>query len=202
LYRFRWKNGDLNMFDRVVSLGVTCQVAHQIERRFGKQQTGFFDWIVSNHSAIKHVLEHNFADVLVGNVRIADQRAISVIDENTGLLFYTHDFPLQSDGKLANDWQDSVPSVRERYRRRSARLLDWLGSQQETLLIRRVFDDPSDQERIELESLIKRKFPLNRFTFLWVSDRIRPEWAHVLPVTDWRGADSSWDKLFNSQKLR
>ena len=43
---------------KVISLGHACQVATQIKRFIGDQQSSFFDWVITDFRTVLHVLEN------------------------------------------------------------------------------------------------------------------------------------------------
>jgi hypothetical protein len=102
-------------FQKVLSLGYACDVAHQIRRILNQTEAYPFDWLLTPLDAIEKMIRTEFADFLhEANLR-ADEAC--VFDQSSGIRFL-HDFT-----NLQN-FHNELDGAKEKYHRRIARWLD------------------------------------------------------------------------------
>jgi Putative papain-like cysteine peptidase (DUF1796) len=112
--------------DRFISLGRTCKVAFHIRRRLGLERAYPFDWWITPLSSIAPLLRSGFdLDIPRDNLMVPDERN-TVINKRWQIRHH-HDFP-RKHRKIVPNWASHVDTVRAKYRRRSARLLEALNT--------------------------------------------------------------------------
>src|SRR5262249_46038010 len=109
-----WPVEGRDMFDQYIPLGMDCEVVVQLRRLTGCSQAHVFDWHVSRHESLMHVLRTDFADYLqLPNLEVSPD-AHHVLDTATGLELH-HLFRVKADGTvLPHRVAPDFPQVRER----------------------------------------------------------------------------------------
>lgn len=97
---------EANPFEAVISLGLHCQCAHQIRRRFKVNEAYPFDWVVTPPKTVVDVIKAGFElQPTAENLRLYEGH---VRDERTGVRYF-HDFPIDPD------FMDAFDDVRDKY---------------------------------------------------------------------------------------
>lgn len=187
-----------------VSLGVNCQVAHQIRRATGQREAFFFDWIVTEHAALLKATPLHFTSILESeNLQLATNRK-SVLDLGSGLRFYLHDFP-SKDGVIDPETLEaSGVAIRDKYLRRAERTRSLLLSGSPVVLVRYVHGPSPDvlmQQRSEIMDAFRRNYPQGNLSFLWVTDSDAVAATLGIPCAPpsplgWTGDNAAWDRAF------
>jgi hypothetical protein len=190
---------ELTLYDAFISLGGSCQTAHQLEVNKLKGPTLPFDWVVSPFSSVHTLIANDFADLLEKeNLTLVQDDEVGwyVHDEKYRIRFL-HDFPLDLDFMRAYD------AVRSKYERRSKRLLELLNTSRRVLLIRL---DSTREEAQAFAEMLRKKFPQLRYDLLALGNtpEMQSDWA--LPrITNlflpqpvpyfWAGLDKPWREI-------
>lgn len=175
----------------VLSLGHACQVAHQLHRLFGKQETFFFDWIVTDHAALIRNAGLDAGGLLIPkNLERAPNRK-SVLDKGTGLRFYGHDFTAP-DGLIPDDFMQSVDQVRDKYRRRANRTHELLASGMPVVMVRQ---EPDGVREDEIIAEFAGQYPRGRFRYVWCTDAGSYGTMRTPLGGNWKGDDEAWDRV-------
>ncbi|MCW6010890.1 papain-like cysteine peptidase [Micromonospora sp. CPCC 205371] len=205
------------MFERYIGLGFDCEVTVQLRRLTGLQRAHVFDWYISEHEALAHVLRTDFADFFQrGNLVVTEDRRY-VRDEPSGLRV-RHIFRSDPDGLMRPELvAQDYPELRARADHLLERWRSTTRSERAVLYVRR---DPYDaftaEQLVELRDVLRDRNPGHRFALLWARDAALPDVAPLegevaeladglymagLPVPQprtvhWRGDDAAWDRLF------
>lgn len=207
----------MRKFSRVISIGAVCQVAHQIEQRFGFRINNPFDWIVTPLASIDKIFSDDGAQ-FGKNVEIIGDTAVC---EHYGV-GYHHEFPRdEKQCPIINE--KTLAACREKLRHKYERFLSTLSDGRPTLFIRMLghfktralyVRDPDPVSIEDLNSLatsFARKFPAlpfsiayvyqreftsNKFDRAGLDPRIHPFLLAHDPQDDWSGNTTSWVKLF------
>lgn len=112
---------------KVVSLGSACLVKYNIDRFFGKDQTNFFDWLITDFKTVLFILKNidnrdflsksNFTCTGVMSKGIEDQNDSYKIEHNEIKMTSLHDIPTTN-----NDYLDGMDDFIAKYNRRLDRL--------------------------------------------------------------------------------
>ena len=192
-------------FDKVISIGASCQIAHQVRRLWPQQQEAYpFDWIVTPYKALLKTLGDNFAGFVCGDyleLKTNSEGKITHI-ENTksGVQFY-HDFP------CSVDFISHLVTVKKKYDFLIGRWREMIASGSNVLFIRQeCFGDISDLEVDETLDLFKQLGIAGNYYLLFLHRNFgnfgkaegpnhrRTTFPQPNPWT-WEGADSDWDEL-------
>jgi hypothetical protein len=209
-------------FQIIVSLGGLCQVAYQIERRFGYKFNSPFDWIVTPMESIEKILSTDGSEF---------GRSIKVINNGSTAICrsygvaYHHDYKRDENGYIIID-SDSILASRSKMINKYEKFKEMLASKPRTLFIRfcghhdsaisssHLIDDRTVETR-DLNALCKAiegKFGGLVFEFAFVykkectevkidhtnlDHRVRVFSLADDPTDTWTGNDASWDTIFN-----
>ena len=195
-----------------VSLGKACQVAHQLRRTgLGDGQTMFYDWLVTHHTELLKTLSLDFEDRLFRDGYSLPPAGVHLVENVTGLSFYSHDFPGLAEGDRAVS-DDEVEAVRRKYVRRMKRTRGVLSSGGEVRIVRHFFEEPVEtvvQRQADVVARLSELYPQTRFTYLWGSDFNTDELdspfgdVHHLPQSEtWLGNDEAWNRAVAGIKPR
>lgn len=204
------------MFDHYIRMGVDCEVVVQLRRLTGCTQAQIFDWHVSHHESLMHVLRTDFADYLqLPNLELSpDGRHI--LDTATGLELH-HLFRAKPDGTLLpHRVAPDYPLVRDRADHLLRRWRATVGSSASALYVRRdPYDEMTVEELLDLHKVLRDQYPGHRSALLWVRSTKVPggpegtvdelaDGVYVarMPVLQpravyWQGDDAAWDQLFS-----
>jgi hypothetical protein len=209
-------------FRAVVSLGGLCQVAYQVEHRFGFRVSSPFDWLVTPLSAVERILADDGAGF---------GREVTVLfDGGTAVcrrygVAYHHDFPRTDDYKAIVS-AEALEACGAKHRHKLGRLAAYLEGRPKTLFVRLAghhdtaaplpyVADPRPTTTADLNGLcevLARRFPGLEFALLFVyyeayttvdlgSGRLDPRvTVATLPACDialWQGETEAWAALFD-----
>lgn len=201
------------VWDAVISLGGTCQVAHQIKRSGMRLASYPFDWLFSTEPEyVIKAFEDDFKDFLkYENLDEAEKTETEhkrVTDKYYHMI-HQHIFPL--DEPIA----DSYASVKEIVDRRVRRLLSLQGKNMSILFIR---TDLTEDQALRLGDLLHRKY--GKSAHLLVVNHIKEFKMRYIPLNSeyismfeiydenentgqrWQGYDPHWDVLLGNMKVR
>jgi hypothetical protein len=193
-----------------LSLGESCQTAHQIRRWTNSSERYFFDWIISDIKVVKKVLLNFNEEKFLSreNICLAD-KAVRLLETTTGVRFQ-HDFKVDTNGRHSLEvTDDELFQVKKKYLYLRGKTLeyiesnqvipiyyDWRGLGDEFCL--KVLDIlvelpfPSINKRIVIASTKLSKTQYTSKGLLFKLD----EPGELEQRYKWRGDDSCWDKLF------
>lgn len=190
-------------FDKVVSLGNTCQTAYQIRRLLPQQQEAyFFDWLISPHAALIATLKEGFSGFQKQKnlVLLSTLSNPIILDELYGFEFH-HDFH-------STNWRLSLNDVNQKYMALAERWRRLMTSGANILFIRQ--DALGDIPIGHIEEINKTLAQLNiagnyKTVYLHFNRGKEPEINEnpqferiSLPQPDpweWKGSDGDWDAL-------
>lgn len=199
------ENENYNMlYDAVISLGGSCQVAHQLNRLKLRQASFPFDWLFTlNVNTIINAIDSDFCDWLNKD----NLREESTVTEHRKIIDTKYDAVHQHSFSLERPWEESYLDVKSIADRRIKRLL---ALKDKKLLFVRTNIDVSDAERLE-QSLVKK---FGEHISLWVINHsknfhvreIQNDLKHtrIFEIYDemegerqtWMGWDYHYDQLF------
>ncbi len=187
------------MYDAFISLGGSCQIAHQLEVNKLKGPSLPFDWVVSPFSSVHALIANDFADLLEKDnlALVQDDEVGWYVQDQKYRIRFLHDFPLDLEFMRTYD------AVRSKYQRRSKRLLELLNASRRVLLIRL---DITREEAQAFAEMLRQKFPQLRYDLLALGNtsEMQSDWA--LPrITNlflpqpvpyfWAGLDKPWREI-------
>lgn len=188
-------------YDEVVSLGRSCQVAHQLRHQLGIDRAHVFDWIMTTDPGLLQLVETGL-DGHFSPARLVRDASGRSYDPLTGTTF-PHDLPTGRD--LAQAWSKAAPRV-------AALVQRWrevMVSGKTVLFVRQHGWRPDPVATADrLFAALARAAPHLRFRLLYLTEpRLfqatpdRPGLLHrpLVPVDgdDWRGDDETWRVLMD-----
>ncbi|MEH1123014.1 DUF1796 family putative cysteine peptidase [Micromonospora sp. CPCC 206061] len=205
------------MFDNYIGLGFDCEVTAQLRRLTGRQQAHVFDWYISDHAALAHVLRTDFADFFQRDGLVVTEDRRYVRDEPSGLRV-RHIFRSGPDGLMRPELvAEDYPQLRARADHLLGRWRTTTRSARAVLYVRRdPYDTFTHEQLVELRDVLRDRNPGHRFALLWARDAALPDVAALggevalladglymagLPVPQprtvhWQGDGAAWDRLF------
>lgn len=205
------------MFDSYIGLGFDCEATIQLRRLTGRDQAHVFDWHLSSHEALTHLLRTDFAGFFDRENLVVTEDRRYVRYEPSGLRV-RHLFRPDRDGLMRPELVDQdYPELRARAEHLLERWRATTRSARAVLYVRR---DPYDaftaEQLVELRDVLRDHHPGHRFALLWARDAALPDVAALdgevaeladglymagVPVPQpravhWQGDDAAWDRLF------
>jgi hypothetical protein len=111
------------MLTPVISLGTNCEIAFNIRRTFETDRAYPADWWITPIESVANIIRSRFdVSITVDNLEMAFNGS-SVLNRQYGIIHH-HDFPRDSSGKIAAEWQEKIPTVRQKYEYLAARFFD------------------------------------------------------------------------------
>jgi hypothetical protein len=186
-------------FDRVVSLGRSCQPAFQIRRYTGIEDAQLLDWVVTPDSALCHVLANSFEGWFQKD-RLDFVPGSHAVDRVSGVRFL-HEF----------DKAESLDEGHRQHAGRMARLLfRWRAlmiSGERLLFVRSHFDEPDVLACARRLVEVLQQSTSNPFEVLYLVPPVVFDPSHrIAGVTfaaldpkpegfDWKGDNAAWDRV-------
>lgn len=188
------------IYEEVVSLGSSCQVAWQLEAHCVRKAAYPFDWLITHSKALNAFLCRkgkgflNWDKITVIRAYPGDPAHLEVVDQMYGLVSL-HDF-------LANPPMENYYEVKAKYDRRLARFFELLNSNKTVLFVRQ---GSSCAEIKELDSLLHTLYPNLSYTILavhnfeeyktdWGLERVKNYFLTQIPG-DWAGDFDKWGEI-------
>lgn len=211
---FDFLGNEIKYFDRIISLGSTCQVAHQLRRLGLRQESMPFDWLFScfDDDLFIESIRSDFKDWLsFDNLKVDDftpTTHLRVIDTHYNMI-HQHVFPLDVD------ISESYAEVNLTVQKRVGRFLDLKDKNLDLLFIR---TNMSMDKAKELSSVLTSKYGPNAI-LLVINHKLEEGMrliSNEIPGLsifemydnnvnndgDWRGTDSLWSKLLLNVRLK
>lgn len=199
-----------------ISLGYSCQVAHQLNRANLRNCAFPFDWCFTPYNGLYLLIKNNFKSFFKkSNLK----KLITDVQETGYGLTFVHDFPTIDSNELIEDgtkhiglisdnFLEAYERVKDKYNRRIERLKKILMTNGPIYLFRAF--EISKNEAIKLKNLLVSKFPKLNFLLTvlndtdefkkpWNIERLKNFW--MLKAEDWAGNDQDWDRVFIQLKL-
>lgn len=185
-------------YDEIISLGRTCQTAHQLRRVFKDLQAHVFDWLITNDAGIRSLISAGVADVFVAERLERDQNGV-VVDRLTGTKFL-HDF--EEDADIATGHAAAAP----RFAFLVARWQKMMASDAAVLFIRQhAWSRNPAEDADALLATLQVAAPRLRMRLLYLSEphrtpelADRPKLIHrqmpLHPDGLWTGCDEIWEQ--------
>lgn len=201
----KW-NDCIGAYDAYISLGSTCQTAHQLKRLHLRKFAGPLDWFISSSvTDVAHLIQNRFNGFMELNSLqlLGTEPAHYIVRDNNYDIVSFHDFP------LIYRWTDAYPVFKQKIDRRVKALLTAAKKD----LICLVRTDTSKMEAQQLYTALKTIMP-GKFRLLIVNnmdtnqDVRHEDWGlpnicsvSVSKGADWRGSNPAWDQIMNGFKL-
>lgn len=160
---------------KIIPLGAACGAAMYLREAKLRQAAYPFDWVICAHEGLIKAIDEDFAHFLE-NLTVWNNQG--VIDYY-GFQF-THDWPniknkivmddadfIGSD-QLIPEWQQALPKVKEKYRRRIERFIKACSDSEPIIFLRSEYVNRG--QAIEIRDLIRKKFPQLDFLLVVVAD--------------------------------
>lgn len=177
-----------------ISIGSNCACTAQIRRAFGTDRSFPFDWILTPIRSAIALFESGLDHQMTEDNLAVSRWGGSIVNKRFGVR-YLHDF------RIEDGWESQIPEVAAKYACRTRRLIEtldaapvtlWYNAAPEKQFSASETDDMQNRElRLELESVIRQRFPMARVRFVEPAageDRI--------PGKEWAGSISAWDHAF------
>jgi hypothetical protein len=218
-------------FDHIISLGESCQVAHQIRRYFHIQGAHFFDWIYVTLPSLIKLIENEFEDVCLRE-NLGPSNSKRLVRDSKYNICYFHEFKPEN-GQLLPNYLDHYAEAKEKYDYLIKKFLLVLNSSERCLFIQRRaqwidlgnYSDPG--LAAEFEKILEQKAPKLDFKILYIdlfkSDKLencssrsisihmnQRIWARdhqyykmlkENPTLKWMGSRAAWDAVLKKYKL-
>lgn len=199
-------------FDKVISLGGTCQVAHQLNRLGLRFESYPFDWLFSTDpDKLTEAISNDFRDWLEYD-NLKEEKTTTahkrIVDSRYNMI-HQHIFPL--DIPLSESYKDTKAIAD----RRVKRLLDLKNSGKRILFIR---TNLTADEACRLGSVIRQKYGKNAVLLVVNHSRefrinrigIKSKNVYMYEIYDenentgqrWQGYDPHWDRLLRDIRVK
>ncbi len=197
------------MFNRYASLGRDCEVGFQLKRVRGAQETGFFNWNITDPSALVSLLESDFKGIL-------QPKNLSLHDDGGLVRDSSHDFMVhhEFDPSLFK----SAPDFLEKLARLQAKFAHFVNlfriaaaSPGRTAYFYKCAESGARELALKVQLLLSRYHGQNPFDLiiLQTADRHEPDWGipgiynrylkRFAPFNDTPDAHvQSWDAVFRA----
>ena len=185
-------------FDRVVSLGCSCQPAYQIRRLLNVEEAQIFDWVITEDRGVVHLIENGTRDFLVRDDLRWIDGAMRSLRHGTRFL---HEFP--DEGSL----EARFDAHSERFAALGERWRALMEADERVLFVRKhAWDDDPQATAETLRDALRVAGPRLDFTLLYLTppDQFDPSWRtegiehravrQPEPYT-WKGDDTVWETL-------
>lgn len=197
-------------YDRVISLGGTCQPAEQLRLHNLRMSSGPFDWFIfENTDELANVLASRFQNFMkFENLEITgfhDERCYRVLDRATNCIS-VHDF------ERGQSLKESYPMFAERMNRRIERFLSDVDTQENILFVRRYGSRDSLNHLAEvLNKLCKNKWtllailPTGSLELKELECDFEDQLCYCEIYDDnnsWVGHQAHWDQLLNGITIK
>lgn len=204
-------------YTKIISLGGRCEVAHQINRRFGaKTVPGFFDLLASSIDSVVDVLDSDFENFIV----LEQLAPLSNWESNTThrLLQTRYNIGLVHAFRKQFSVETQIRTVRRQFELAQEYWGDLAEEPGRLLFIHRVNTNPAvedefrersagPEDAVKLQAAIRRKLPDTTFDLLMVTSdgTFSENWGApgimhvVLPDVfpyEWQGDDGEWDEIW------
>ena len=203
-------------YDKIVSLGGSCETAWRIRERFGVEAAYPFDWWITQLHRIAPIIERGFAGVFrpenLSPVEYCGQPGIkSALDG----IVHLHDFHLDNDGSYGAGWQEEIIPVQQKFKFLAERFSSHLSTGR-TLLIRKMiaddgwFKDKWRETSFEIVERVRLLFPdaSVEFLFLGYGDHVTElsgvHWDDVEKYDDvqgFAGSNRGWAELWERHEI-
>ncbi len=213
-------------YEALISLGGLCQVAYQVEKRFGFRIKSPFDWLVTPLGAIERVLTDDGAGFgqsvtmqFDGGTAVCDRYGVA----------HHHDFPRTADYKAMVS-AEALEACRAKHLHKYRSFIDFMRKGRRTVFIRLGghLESPAphpyvaDPKTVETEDLnrlcrtLEAKFPGLSFTLAFVyyeaftpvaidpaalDPRVRVFALPTHPQSDWMGDTGAWGAIFDQLRI-
>jgi len=148
-------------YDHVVSLGYNCDIANALLHCAARDASYPFDWTFSNMSTIIHMFQNRFLNFFrKEEFGVARYKGTPAMQYKGGIV-YVH------DGQFDYLMRDLsfYTKQKEKYDRRTARLIELLDTGKRILFIRYAYDD-TIQQHIQFIRMLETVYEKSVFTLL------------------------------------
>jgi hypothetical protein len=191
-------------FEKVLSLGYACDVAHQIRRILKQTESYPFDWLLTPINALQSMIQTDFENFLEEEYLCQEKNY--VLDRQSGIK-YLHDF------KNLPEWSNDTSAVKDKYRRRIDRWLELMTQDMPALFVRGQKENdrlPSIDHAgaVDLLNIINQKYPSIKAHLLVIQpiDSLIPDFKGdtitmvKMPSPNpavWSGDNEKWESLIS-----
>jgi len=191
-------------YSRFVSLGRTCECAHQIRRFTGIESAFYFDWLGTPHEGLVRALRSRFSGCfLKENLAISDG-GVTVRDSRTQIS-YRHNFSKLA-GTLIIDPQAIDREYQEQQEKMDFLARRWFETLEKEAILFIRHDTPSVQQALELYDVLAEQVPSRDVSLLIIAPhghelgmkhpRIFIETCDISTGPGaWRGDDTVWNNI-------
>jgi hypothetical protein len=187
------------------SLGVDCQVAHQLRRATGGETAFLFDWLISRNDPYAALRSDAEAWFQPGNWEIVGD-GIRLLDKGTGLEFQ-HEFPrIGPDTQIIDvaRVEGHLRAARDKYLYLRGKTLAALAEAAEPVLIRREYRADTAEAKQVADATLAAFSAVNPAVKVVVlsedaeQESLSPRHLALKtwPGDDWTGDDGAWDRVF------
>ena len=153
------------MYGDLISLGSVCEVAYQIKLHTDKDESDYFDWLITPIAAVVFALERNFEGMFDLNDLEIFANGEAVHNKKTGIM-YLHTFPLSEDRLVLPNFRDLYPDASSKFLHFRRKFLALKDRNDPVTFIRR---DVSPEEASLLCETIRRNFSKLKFRLIAVN---------------------------------
>jgi hypothetical protein len=152
-------------YDLFISLGSVCSIAHTLRNLKLRTSSGPFDWYVSNLSKIHDAFKNDFKKYFdLNNITIDNSNNGYSKDKDNNMLW----FHLPKYQELKDNNETYINTLNT-INRRCERLLTNCRSNKSILFIRK-HQNETTNDMVEIENLIRYKFPKLNFKILLINN--------------------------------
>lgn len=211
------------IFDSLIGLGGSCEVAANVRRRFGIERAGMLDWWISPFAGLVRLIEEGPSCLFDPADMDLTPDKDAAISRAFGFVFH-HDFPRDSEGLvLESDAPERLCALRNKFHMLWNRMNDacqpgasvlFLRSRRDMLVSSNTPVENADSERghadlARLCEAIRCRWPQTRAKVLFLGyDRyVHHSMAafdtveDMGDIMDWSGSATGWDAMFQRQAI-
>jgi hypothetical protein len=195
------------MFDRYVSLGRDCEVGFQLKRVRGAQETGLFNWNITDPPALISLLISDFSNIIQSDNLSLNREGSLAVDSSHGFLVH-HEFDSQLF-KDAPDYPEKLEKLQEKFAYFARLFREQAAAPGRTAYFYKCAANNAKELALTALILLKRYHGENPYDviILQTSDRAEPDWGlpgihnrylkRFAPYDDTPDAHvMSWDAVF------
>lgn len=155
---------DKESYDYVISLGYNCEIANTLQLCNARDASYPFDWTFTNMYTITSMFRDRFKNFFIRDQLAKARYTGNPAMQYKGGIIYVHDG--QYDYLVRDD--NFYKSQKEKYDRRTSRLIELLDTGKRVLFVRYAYDD-TQQEHIDFIKMLESIYPNSIFKLMVVN---------------------------------
>lgn len=151
---------------RVISLGIRCEIAYQVRLHTEKDDSDYFDWLVTPFPALADIIRTDFKHAFNAADLARFENASGIYNKNNNIIYY-HAFPMNDERKISENFLEYYAEVKSKFDYLANKFIRHCESGAPTIFVRREISAP---EADSLVNVISERYPRLPFKLLVVGD--------------------------------